>query len=292
MAKLFGVTGSIQVDTLLVDQNLRFTFKVERDDKPTPNKVECSIYNLTEESRKKTQIQDAPLIIEAGFPDTVARIFSGTVSKVSHVQTGPDIITKIIAGDGEKEWRSKRINESFSPGTRIQDVVKAIVDALGLKPGNALKALDENGIAKGLSDFANGKTISGLASHELKKMLNSAGYTFSIQDGALQVLQPDQANKLPTILLEPGTGLIGSPEYGETGPDKVIVLKAKSLLQPGLVPGRKVELRSLTKDGYFLVTKVTHTGDTIGTPWFSEVELKKLNTKQSAGLSSTTSNIA
>lgn len=270
-SRLFGRVVSVQVDKLLVEQ-LRVSFKIEKDLSTAPNKVEVSIYNLSEDSRKITQKKDAVLIVQAGYESNVAQIFEGTVRTVSHVLSGGDRITKIMAGDGEKELRGSRVSESFAPGASFENVARRLVASLGLKEGNLMEELSKGGFRQGLTDFANGKIVHGLASNELKSLLKSAGLEYSIQDGAVQALRHDQSSGLPVVLLEAGSGLVGSPEYGETGPKKRITLKAKSLLQPALIPGRRVKLDSLTASGVFRIDKVTHTGDTHAQNWYSEIE--------------------
>lgn len=275
-SRLFGRKVSVQVDTLLVE-DLRIAFKIEKSLSTDPNKVEVSIYNLSEESRKKTQKKDAALIVQAGYEDNIAQIFSGTVRVVSHVLNGGDRITKLLAGDGEKEFRTARINESFAPGATFSQVAKKLLDQLGLKDGNLLSELGKGNFRQGLTDFANGKVAHGLASAELQTLLKSAGLSYSIQDGAIQVLRPGSALELDPVLLDGSAGLVGSPEYGETGKDKHLVLKAKSLLQPGLVPGRRVKIESETTSGLFRVDKVTHNGDTHAQQWYSEIEATALS---------------
>ena len=271
MAKLFGRKVQVQIDTLVVD-GLRVAFKIEKSLSPDPNKVEVSIYNLSEDSRKRLQKKDATIIVQAGYEENIAQIFRGTLRTVSHVMNGGDRVTKITAGDGEKELRSVRINESMASGATIEAVAKKLIDALGLKTGNALTELSKGGFRSGLTDFANGKVLHGLASRELEKLLKSAGLSYSVQDGALQLLRPGDALQTEAVLLNAGTGLIGSPEYGETGKDKKITLKVRSLLQPTLFPGRRVKIESATVNAVLRVDKVTHNGDTHAQAWYSELE--------------------
>jgi hypothetical protein len=281
MADRFGRVLRGQVNTLVFDETLRVAFKIERDSKAsTPNKAEVQIYNLSDDSKKRLQRKGAPVLLEAGYVDTIGQIFVGKIVAVSHVTTtAGDIITKVIATDGGQELATARVNESLAPGTTIQQVAAVIIQALGLKAGNALTELGKGDLRKGLIDFANGKTLHGYAATELKKLLHSAGLEFSVQDGALQVTRPGEA-VTEAVLLDSSSGLIGSPEYGETGgeKDKHIVLKAKSLLEPRLVPGRPVVISSETTGnlGTFRIEKVTHTGDNMGQAWYSDIECRQL----------------
>jgi hypothetical protein len=275
MAKLFDRRVSVQVDTLLVE-GLRIAFKVERSISKEPNKAEIQVYNLSEDSRRRTQKKDAALVLQAGYPETIGQLFSGNVKTVSHVRNGADWLSKFVSADGETQFRTARIAESFGPGVKPDQIVRKLVDALQLKAGNALKEIANGNFAKGISEFTNGKVLHGNAAKELDTFLNSLGLTYSIQDGALQVLRYGQATAAPAVVLNASTGLIGSPEFGETGKDKHTILKIKSLLQPELVPGRRIKLESETKECIARVDKVTHTGDTHGPAWYSDLECRVL----------------
>jgi hypothetical protein len=278
VAKLFDRRVSAQIDTLLVE-GLRIAFKVERSTstKP-PNKAEIQIYNLSEDSRARTQKRNAAIVLQAGYPDTIGQLFSGNVKTVSHVRSGADWITKVVSADGEVQYRTARISESFKAGTKPEQVAQKLIDALKLKAGNVLKEIAKGDFAKGLTEFTNGKVLQGNAAKELDTLLSSLGLTYSIQDGALQVLRFGKATEAPAVVLNTETGLIGSPEFGETGKDKHTVLKVKSLLQPELVPGRRIKLESETKDCIARVEKVIHTGDTHGPAWYSDCECTILST--------------
>jgi hypothetical protein len=270
--KQFGRKASIQVGTLLVT-DLRLAGKIEKSLTPDPNKAEVQIYNLSADSRAKmTAEKDPPIIVEAGYESNIAQIFSGTVSKVSHVRNGADWVTKIICGDGEAQYRTARISESFGPGTKPADVVRKLVEATKLKAGNALTEVGKGGFAGGLADLHKGKVLSGNAAKHLESFLDSLGLTYSIQDGALQVLRKGQASSAEAVVLNAGTGLIGSPEYGETGKEKKTVLKVKCLLQPAIVPGRRIKLESETKTALARTDKVTHTFDSFAQAWYSDLE--------------------
>jgi hypothetical protein len=278
--RLFDRRVHLQVDTLVVE-HLRVVFKVERSVSKEPNKAEIQIYNLSEEGRARVQKKDAAIVLQAGYPETMAQIFSGEAARVSHVRSGADWVTKIQSGDGEKQFRTARISAAFKGGATPDQIVKALISAMGVKAGNAISELGNGNFAKGITEFTHGLTLNGLAQKEMDLFLRSLGLTFSIQDGALQVLRFGQALNAPAVVLNPSSGLIGSPEFAETAKDKRTILKIKSLLQPELVPGRKVKLESETKDCVARVDKVTHTGDSWGgstSPWYSDVECMVLST--------------
>ena len=132
------------------------------------------------------------------------------------------------------------------------------------------------GIPKGTKQYVKGLVLSGQASRELSKIAKRAGFEWSIQDNQIQFTRPGQVlDPKEAIILNQKTGLIGSPEQGENG-----LIKARSLLQPGLQPGKRVLIQAGPRDasgvpeidGFFRVDKVIFSGDTWGGDWYSDIE--------------------
>ncbi len=113
------------------------------------------------------------------------------------------------------------------------------------------------------------RALSGKVSKLLDKYVTSAGYQWSIQDGQLQVLAPDETLLDMITILSSVTGLVGSPEQSEKG-----IIKARSLLQPSIIPGRRVTVFSKMITGSYKATKASIFGDTWGTDWYTEFEGK------------------
>lgn len=267
-------------DTSGADQAvLRIVFDIVKTgtSKP-PNKARLEIYNLSEDSRSKIQEQKRlPVSIKAGYRGNIAQLFIGDMrfgnsSKVGSSKEGADWVTTIEAGDGAKEFKSKRISQSLAPGTKVTDALKKAAEALGVGTGNLDKVIAAGSKRAGLSEYTNGTVLSGKASDSVDNIVKSMGLEWSIQDGQLQILEPKQTTQDTAVVLESGTGLVGSPAAGDKG-----IVKATSLLQPDIFPGRKIQLKSFAFEGtFFKATKVRHTGDTWGTKWFTEMELKPL----------------
>lgn len=252
---------------------LRVAFKVGKTDRPEPNQAEVSIYNLSPEARAEFQRRPLAFIVEAGYDGRTSVLFSGEAQAVDHVVSGPDVVTRIRAGDGERQFRQATFSASFRPGTSMQDVILEVVKGMGLDVSQLRERLSRHDWRGAYDQLLNGWAGQGRTAPELDKLLSSAGLTWSIQDGALQVLGEQEPSSEDAILLSSSTGLLGSPEYGS--PDKKggpVPLKVRSLLQPGIKPGRQLAVKSKAIDGRFRVTKVLHTGDTHGQDWQSEAE--------------------
>jgi hypothetical protein len=84
------------------------------------------------------------------------------------------------------------------------------------------------------------------------------------------------------MLLTPDTGLILNPETlkqtpinlaDSDAPLPVNVYALQSLLQPHLQVNDLIAVESQDLNGNFRINKITHTGDTRGNDWYSNIEV-------------------
>lgn len=280
----------VAVDSFLIS-DLRVQFRVVKHLRRQPNTCDITISNLSQNSRAALQKKKrVKVILEAGYLSNIAQIFAGESRFVDQVLDHATWNTKIECGDGERAYSYARVAESFKPGTKVSDVVEAVAKQMG---ATVTGHIDE--LRATPEQFLNGFVAFGKTANELDTLLRSLGFTWSMQDGQVQVLQDAVASGEPVIRLAPDTGLIGSPEHGS--PDKDVplpqvstsaedvdfsfaakkkqgpaVLKVRSLLQPGLRPGRRVQVQSRDVNGIFRIEQVTHSGDTAGGDWYSDLE--------------------
>ena len=250
---------------------LRMSFKVAKTAGREPNTMELAITNLSAQSRAALQDADVPVTVEAGYRDTARVLFVGNIRNITHTRTGADWVTRLRSGDGEKAIRDARVNVSLAPGATLADAVGTVAKALGAPLGNALKKAKAGDFGGAFAAFSGGVTLHGPAATQMDRLLATAGYTWSIQDGVLQLLRADEPNDETAVVLSPTSGLVGVPEFGEKQS-----LRARSLLQPDLRPGRRVQLESEAARGLYRCETVTHVGDTAGGDWYSECELRRL----------------
>jgi hypothetical protein len=270
MAQLFNRYIAVTVGTKKIT-GLRMTFKVVKSIKPEPNTAEITIYNLSADTRTALQTAKVPVQIEAGYVGQAEVLFRGELRKPVSVGRGADWVTTFTSGDGDVAYRSARLDKSFAPGTPMVEAFKEGAKRLGVGLGDSLAKIAQARGREGTVDFPNGETFSGQLVRELDRIAKTAGVEWSIQDGVLQVTPLGQPTDEQSILLSAATGLVGSPEAGEKG-----AIKATSLLQPGIRPGRLLQLDAVNLRGAFRVESVEHTGDNFAQPWYSVATCRAL----------------
>jgi hypothetical protein len=169
--------------------------------------------------------------LSAGYAKTKpTQIFYGQLIHVEHNVVAEDMITTLTTGDGAVAYRTARIQASFGPKTQIDQVLKTLIKALGLRPGNSQKALADLVKSKFANIYLQGTVLSGPVASQITQLTRSAGLGWSIQDGAVQILDLNPLMSEFAIVLTPETGLIGSPAMSNKG-----VVSGKCLIVPDMI---------------------------------------------------------
>lgn len=260
---------------------LHFTFGVERDTSSDPSECSLTVLNLSDENRQKLSKGDQ-VVLEVGYASTgLFKIFVGDISTVQSFNTGSDNVTEITAEDGGLAVRTGRLNKSYRDGTTWGEVIKDIANAMGLKAGNIdekISLINTSSTRQISPTIKMGFVIRGQCYHSLNKITKEVGLNWSIQNGAIQLLEHDGVARVSAVLLrgskngDGGTGLIGAPRITEV--DKKKVVQAVSLIQPGLEPGLKFELDSSDElvRGTYKIVKSVYSGSTEGGEWYVALE--------------------
>jgi hypothetical protein len=170
--------------------------------------------------------------------------------------------------------KNKRVQASFAPGTNVATIIEHCAKALQLGIGNTQKQA-ANAKLWNVSPpaFVTGYVASGDAVSQLDRVCRSCGLEWSIQDNQLQLLPRGQALQESGVILTPQSGLLESPELGKGG-----VVRCKTLMIPGLYPGRRVELRTRHVQGVYRIETTHHQGSFgEGDDWGCELELTALS---------------
>lgn len=276
--------------------DLDVSFKVEKTLKPEPNTCSLSVWNLNEDQRseieelndpgkavsglakKKVKVaseaatKGIPVQIEAGYEndDDLQLIWTGDLRTGHSNRDGPDWVTVLESGDGEKAWQNARIHVSYGPKTPVLTVLTAMARELNLGTGNLAQVaatLEVQGIGRILT---RGVVISGPVQRQLVDWCRSADLGVSVQDGVLQFINVGKALAATAIRLSANTGLIGSPTVDIDGN-----LKAKMLMLPNVRPGRLVVVDAERVKGNYRIEKATWNGDSAGNDWYIDIEANR-----------------
>jgi hypothetical protein len=251
-------------------------FVVEKSLKPDePNTCSIIVFNLSEASRQKLSGQQKLTVrLEAGYRGGLTQLYFAEARAAWSTRQGPDIHLHIESTDTIARPTGVRKTKKAQPGSttgslyitkgprvQLEDAFRTITKALGIGEGN-LKAALTNLHGQQLTSV-NGAALIGHGARRMTDLCRSAGLEWSIQDGALQLLNVGQVlGTTQAILVSPSTGMIDSPSVDSQG-----AVSVSTLLIPGLAPGVLVVIDSLFVQGGYRVEKCRYVGSTYGNDW-------------------------
>lgn len=278
MTLLFNRVWRATIGTLRVSAPTRIAFEIERTLRPSPNPATLKLWNLTRDHQAAIEgAEDEQVVIEAGYEERgLEQLFRGTLfrgrgddrDELRSVRDGVDIVTTVEARDGGREYQEARVEQGFGPGVAVTTVVRACVEALGVGSGNVADVVGAATFIGGGNTYPEGTVLSGQASRELTRVLGSLGLRWSVQHGAIQVMRVGRALQTQAVRLAASTGLVGAPEVGTRGR-----VRARSLLNASLWPGRRVQLESERVRGLYEVRSVKYLGDSDAQDWYADCDL-------------------
>lgn len=275
-SQLFGRAWNITIGETEVSSSTRgnsalsCTFSVKKTIKAEPNTCTLSIYNLSDLSRRKfTEPKATTIRIEAGYADRLSQIYLGEVRALAPGErNGANIVTELTSGDGEKKLAG-RLSVPIGPKTPPGDALRAIVKALGVKPGNSDKAAAALA-TKGVAVFSRGTVLTGNVARALTDFCRSAGLEWSVQDGAVQILDLGAGLETNPYVLKASSGLINAPKISSDGK-----VSAETLMLPDLRPGMRVQFDSLSVSGLYRIIECETSGETHGGAWGHKIVCEK-----------------
>lgn len=281
---IFSRSMILDIDTLRIicgaSAGLDAEFECQRSYVPEPNGARVRVFNLSPAHR--TALQSAcdkgtvVAKIEAGYAGATAVIFSGTFDYVSVHRDGADVVTEATVKDGLKALAVNAVCKAYAKDTLVSAVLRDIAEATDLPPGNLTEAIATAQVKGVANVFKQPIAVHGNAYQQLVRVAASAGLEVSVQNGQLQFLAPGGALAGKAVLLSPSTGLIGSPTVSPASKKSGKILKCKTLIMPGLDPGRQIRLDAENVTGSFVVRRTRYSGSTFGQEWYADVEAAPL----------------
>lgn len=238
---------------------MKVEFSVTRTLESEENAASISIWNLAEKHRNAVGKEWDDVVLEAGYlpPEgggNVGIIFAGQMRDVEHKRDGPDIITTLSCGDGDKAFSRATISKTFPAGTPVPEVVEEIykqLEAEGMKRGE-WKFPDDVPTTK------RPYSMCGTCKREMDRLGRSHGFYWSSQNGVMEIV-PGDGTLGGVVLISPQSGMVDVPTITDNG------VKVSALLNPEIRPGRRVRIESdvlemNAEGGVYRVSTCTFTG--------------------------------
>ena len=269
---MLGSLKFVKTQQAFTVEDLKVKFKLAKSLRKEPNTGQIEVWGLDASHRGMLQGKGARCWLEAGYKSGTFQLFGGDIRFPGHRHDGPEWIAKLELGDGERAYKHGRCNVAFKGGTSKYDVLKELARQSGWDLGN----VTDFAASLGIEQYTNGYSASGSVVGAIDELLNGQGLSWSIQGGKIQILPLAGfvGTATQVVQLDADHGLIGSPEYGASQkPGTVPSLKVKSLIQPGLDPGKLINLVSEDHKGVFIIQKVDIDGDSEGGDWYCACEV-------------------
>ena len=266
MALLYDRKIDVDVAGLSI-RDLRIVFDIERQIDPSENRGTVTIYNLAPENETQVRERGDEISIDAGYPETQARLFKGFVERVLRIRE--DLARKTTIKLADAVRKNTRIGgvtrQTLRPPVTVRDVAHILARDIGLP----IASLDAIPPTATLNDgwVFNENAAAGLTI--LLKRVNCAWYE---DDGLIRInkfarLQTDG----PTIRTSPDSGLIDRPIETDEGAEAIM------LLNPEVRPGIRLDIESVSLTGSFKVVGCRHEGDNwYSGPFQTWVDLREL----------------
>lgn len=224
----------------------------------TPNKAEVKLYNLNATSIKTLQVPNSTIQVLAG-ESVPGAIFTGDIDQnsVSTTRQGPDIVTTVKATDGRRIYRDTRFVASYPRLTTRTQVLTDVIATMRIARGY-IAPLPER-------VYQTARYYVAPARHVLDQLFAPDRAVWSIQSGALQVLKAGEAAPGNAPVLSEATGMIGIPKKDKNG------IQVKSLFLSAAKPGSPFVVQSKFRGGDYKASKVTHTVDSDGGAWETDL---------------------
>lgn len=283
---------------------VRVRFLVKHDINETPNLLEATIYNLSNDTAERfvNSPLGAQVVLQAGYESNVGTVFTGNLIFMRKGRENPtDTIVQLWAGDGDYAYSNATVSKTHAAGSTPQDHWNTLTKAMepfGVSAGQVL------GVDLSTPKYPRAFTLFGMVHQALRTLAESKQASWFIHMGQVHLIGDKSAGPQgDVIVLNSMTGLIGMPvespsgiivralinsKFGRTVAGTLLQINQSSIQQAaqfippasaGFIPGTPVTdpkqsliLQNLgTKDGIYRVLFAEWNGDSRGDPWYCDM---------------------
>jgi hypothetical protein len=263
--------------------DLHLQFEVRNATTQTLKTATIRVYNLSSDTANTIQNEFTRVILSAGYEGNIALIFQGQIASVKHGKlNATDTFLEIAAQDGDKAYNFAVTNRTLAKGWTADDAYNAFlqdVQAFGITAGHKPDF--------GTSESTDALPCYGMTRDYLRTLADSQGCRWSIEDNKLNFVPIDGSLPDAVVVLKSDSGLIGTPTQTFQG------IEIRGLLNPLIRAGGRVKIDNASlatmkqnfpmlgqqsqvvagtdRDGLYSTRCVTHTGDTRGNDWYTNM---------------------
>lgn len=283
--------------TVMDLSEMHIRFECKQEDEESPNNCSIRVENLSADTAQRVQTEYTRVVLQAGYMNAgFGVVFDGTIKQFRKGRTDSrTTYLEILAADGDLAYNYATLSRTLAAGSTPQERVQAVMAAMqphGIQPGQ-VEIPGTGGV------LPRGKVLFGLARAALRQIVRDRGCTWSIQNGAVNIVPLDSYLPDEAVVLTSETGLIGRPEQTENG------VVARCLINPRIQVGGlvKIDNRSVNQtiqqndfalpfgqqpfdryagvqlladvaaDGLYRVYVAEMVGDTRGQEWYMDLSL-------------------
>jgi len=246
-------------------RGLRIAFEVVKQDGQPLNTCKLTVYNATVTTSQATRRLGTTLQLYAGYGDAAGLIFLGDVTRSGYFKERPETRLELESGDGQAA-RTKSASLSLKGEQPVDGILGQLAQIAGL-------SLDTSAVDAAVSmPSAGGVNLNGQVLTQVNRVARANRFDWTIEDGRIVVTPRGAATQLPALVVSPSTGMVGSPAPGEGGR-----ITVKMLLNPEARLRRIIKLESAEYNGYYLIRRVRHAGDSgWAAEYYTEVECTEI----------------
>ena len=207
-------------------------------------------------------------------------IFGGTIRQVRSGREGVNTYVDILASDGDQAYNYAVVNTTLAAGSTATDQVKVAQASMAEHGADVGYQPDLDGPV-----LPRGRVMYGMARGSMREASQATDTSWSIQNGAVQMVPVQSYLPGEAVLLTAETGLIGQPEQTNEG------IKVRALITSRFKVGGRIKLDNasikefrkeikigafnkaprLDDDGLYRILGIDHLGDTRGKDWYADL---------------------
>ena len=254
----------------------RIKFEITKSYNPRENIGRIEIWNLSLETRNQITASNSLVRLFAGYEKFkgLLEIAQGDITNVRHNRNKTDTVTQIYLEEGYSVLRLNPVSFSFKGEVGLKEILSKIAEDTDLY-FKLVHIEDSMSVTGGYS------AIGGL-DVVLNEMAVVFEFTWSMQSGIIILKGKKVETGTEVMMLSPASGLILNPEsvkkisvrlVDDDDPLPQDTYAIQSLMQPHLQVYDTIVVKSPSLNGNFQIQKISHTADSRGNDWYSNMEV-------------------